>query len=128
MNLYFNHQGGLNEREFDKKKIAAIKSSNLDQFAQSYGLSYLLFRSKYNDKNDTRKRKISIVLQSFIGFLGIYIGFSAAYLFLHDICLVKSNLIQKDESIEQKIKVLEDLSNQYARIIEFEKIAKSELY
>lgn len=29
MNLYLKSQGGLNEKEFDKKKIAMIKSTNL---------------------------------------------------------------------------------------------------
>ncbi len=33
INLYFKCQGGLNEKEFDKRKIATIKSSNLDQHA-----------------------------------------------------------------------------------------------
>jgi dsRNA-specific ribonuclease len=30
INLYFKNQGGLNEKEFDKRKIATIKSSNLE--------------------------------------------------------------------------------------------------
>jgi dsRNA-specific ribonuclease len=30
INLYFKYQGGLNEKEFDKRKIATIKSSNLE--------------------------------------------------------------------------------------------------
>ncbi len=30
INLYFKYHGGLNEKEFDKRKIATIKSSNLE--------------------------------------------------------------------------------------------------
>jgi dsRNA-specific ribonuclease len=30
INLYFKCQGGLNEKEFDKRKIATIKSTNLE--------------------------------------------------------------------------------------------------
>jgi dsRNA-specific ribonuclease len=62
INLYFKCQGGLNEKEFDKRKIATIKSTNLEQFAEDYGLQYLTLKSKYQDKNDIRPRKPSIVL------------------------------------------------------------------
>jgi dsRNA-specific ribonuclease len=62
INLYFKCQGGLNEKEFDKRKIATIKSTNLEQYAESYGLQYLMLKSKYQDKNDIRTRKSSIVL------------------------------------------------------------------
>ena len=62
INLYFKCQGGLNEKEFDKRKIATIKSTNLEQFAEDYGLQYLMLKSKYQDKNDIRTRKSSIVL------------------------------------------------------------------
>jgi dsRNA-specific ribonuclease len=62
INLYFKCQGGLNEKEFDKRKIATIKSTNLEQFAEEYGLQYLTLKSKYQDKNDIRPRKPSIVL------------------------------------------------------------------
>ncbi len=30
INLYFKNQGWLNEKEFDKRKIVTIKSSNLE--------------------------------------------------------------------------------------------------
>jgi dsRNA-specific ribonuclease len=62
INLYLKFQGGLNEKEFDKRKIATIKSSNLEQHAKDYGLHYLMLKSKYQDKNDLRPRKASIVL------------------------------------------------------------------
>ena len=62
INLYFKFMGGLNEKEFDKRKIATIKSSNLDQHAMEYGLQYLMLKSKYQDKHDLRPRKPSIIL------------------------------------------------------------------
>jgi hypothetical protein len=54
--------GGLNEKKFDKRKIATIKSSNLYHHAIEYGLQYLMLKSKYQDKNDLRSRRPNIVL------------------------------------------------------------------
>lgn len=96
MNLYLKSQGGLTEKQFDKDKISLIKSANLERHADQFGLLSLLLKLKYQangslqDKNDLRPRKLNSILQGFVGFLGIYVGFSSAYLFLYDLGLLKS--------------------------------------
>ena len=38
MNLYFRAQGGLNEKEYDSKKIPTIKSSNIEKLIKETSL------------------------------------------------------------------------------------------
>ena len=38
MNLYFRTQGGLNEKEYDSKKIPRIKSSNIEKLIKEISL------------------------------------------------------------------------------------------